>query len=110
MKTTAQEPGAQRLDPGSLERRILPEAEVRVVRNGKRIILTIRDNGLGFNPAIRPSKAAGKSGFGLTGMVHIDRYDFHHSQASSQQPVEAVIERFEFTPLPNAGASAPQAH
>jgi len=43
------------------------EAEVRVTRNGTRIVLTIRDNGVGFNPAVRPSKG-GKSGFGLTGM------------------------------------------
>lgn len=31
--------------------------------------------------------------------VHIDLYDFHHSENSSQQPAEAVIKRFEFTPL-----------
>ena len=43
------------------------EAEVRVVRDGKRIVLSIRDNGIGFNPANRTSKT-GKSGFGLTGM------------------------------------------
>lgn len=43
------------------------EAEIRVTRDVRRIILSIRDNGLGFNPANRPSKG-GKSGFGLTGM------------------------------------------
>ena len=31
--------------------------------------------------------------------VHIDLYDFHHSESSSQEPAEAVIEQFEFTPL-----------
>jgi hypothetical protein len=34
--------------------------------------------------------------------VRIDLYDFHHSGSSSQQPAEAVIERFEFTPLSDA--------
>ena len=43
------------------------EAEVLVTRNAKRIILSIRDNGLGFDPAARSSKG-GNSGFGLTGM------------------------------------------
>jgi len=31
--------------------------------------------------------------------IHIDLYDFHHSESSSQQPAEAVIEKFEFLPL-----------
>ena len=31
--------------------------------------------------------------------VHIDLYDFHHLESSSQQPAEAVIEKFEFLPL-----------
>jgi hypothetical protein len=31
--------------------------------------------------------------------VHIDLYDLRHSENSSQQPAEAVIERFEFIPL-----------
>ena len=31
--------------------------------------------------------------------IHIDFYDFHHSEGSSQQPSEAVIEKFEFRPL-----------
>ena len=43
------------------------EAEVRVTRDERRIVLSIRDNGIGFNSATRPSKG-GKSGFGLTGM------------------------------------------
>jgi len=43
------------------------EAEVRVARDNQHLILSIRDNGIGFNPANRPSKGA-KSGFGLTGM------------------------------------------
>jgi len=30
--------------------------------------------------------------------VHIDLYDFRHSRNSSQQPVEVVIEKFEFLP------------
>jgi len=30
--------------------------------------------------------------------VHIDLYDFHHSEASSNQPDEAIIKKFEFTP------------
>jgi len=30
--------------------------------------------------------------------AHIDLYDFHHSRNSSQQPVEVVIEKFEFLP------------
>jgi hypothetical protein len=31
--------------------------------------------------------------------IHIDLYDFHHSESSSQEPAEAVIEKFEFLPL-----------
>jgi hypothetical protein len=30
--------------------------------------------------------------------VHIDLYDFHHSEGSSNQPDEAIIKKFEFTP------------
>jgi hypothetical protein len=30
--------------------------------------------------------------------AHIDLYDFRHSRNSSQQPVEVVIEKFEFLP------------
>ncbi|HTV04064.1 MAG TPA: two-component regulator propeller domain-containing protein [Acidobacteriaceae bacterium] len=43
------------------------EAEVRVARDNGHLILSIRDNGIGFNPTSRPSKGA-TSGFGLTGM------------------------------------------
>ncbi len=43
------------------------EVKIRVVRDDERIVLTVRDNGVGFMPANRPSKG-GKSGFGLTGM------------------------------------------
>ena len=38
--------------------------------------------------------------------IHIDLYDFHHSEGSSQKPVEAVIEKFEFTPLSTTGDNA----
>ena len=38
--------------------------------------------------------------------VHIDLYDFHHSESSSQKPAEAVIEKFEFVPLPRTGSDA----
>jgi signal transduction histidine kinase/ligand-binding sensor domain-containing protein len=65
------------------------EAEVRVTRNGKRIILSIRDNGLGFNPAARPSKG-GKSGFGLTGMeerAHLLGGDFRVRSTPGQGTV-----------------------
>lgn len=43
------------------------EVNIHITRNKERVILSIRDNGIGFNPANRPSKG-GKSGFGLTGM------------------------------------------
>lgn len=33
-----------------------------------------------------------------TELVHIDLYDFHHSSNSSPQPVEVVIEKFQFLP------------
>ena len=36
--------------------------------------------------------------------VHIDLYDFHHSASSSQEPAEAVIEKFDFVPLSGSGA------
>jgi hypothetical protein len=41
-------------------------------------------------------------------MVHIDLYDLHHSASSSQQPAEAVIEKFEFTPLSNGSGGTKQ--
>jgi len=34
--------------------------------------------------------------------VHLDLYDFHHSEGSSNQPDEAVIEKFEFIPEPKS--------
>ena len=43
------------------------EVKIRVLRDAKRIVLTVRDNGVGFIPTNRPVKG-GKSGFGLTGM------------------------------------------
>jgi signal transduction histidine kinase/ligand-binding sensor domain-containing protein len=43
------------------------EVQVKVNRSGDRVILSIRDNGVGFLPGLRPSKGE-KSGFGLTGM------------------------------------------
>ena len=54
------------------------EAEVRITRGEKAITLSIRDNGVGFNPVTRPSKGE-KSGFGLTGMeerAHLLRGEF----------------------------------
>jgi signal transduction histidine kinase len=68
------------------------EAEVRVTRDGKQITLSIRDNGLGFNPAIRPSKG-GKSGFGLTGMqerADLLRGEFHLNSTPGQGTVMTV--------------------
>jgi signal transduction histidine kinase/streptogramin lyase len=68
------------------------EAEVRVTRDGKQITLSIRDNGLGFNPATRPSKG-GKSGFGLTGMqerADLLRGEFHLHSAPGQGTVMTV--------------------
>ncbi len=44
------------------------EAEVSIVRNEERMILSIHDNGNGFTPGNRSSKGE-KSGFGLTGMA-----------------------------------------
>lgn len=38
--------------------------------------------------------------------VHIDLYDFHRSESSSEQPAEAVIERFEFIPPSQTANSA----
>jgi signal transduction histidine kinase/streptogramin lyase len=43
-------------------------AEVRVARDPERMILSIRDNGIGFSPGNRSSKT-GKGGFGLAGMT-----------------------------------------
>jgi signal transduction histidine kinase len=43
------------------------ETEVIVTRDKERLVLSIRDNGVGFNLASRPSRGT-KSGFGLTGM------------------------------------------
>ncbi len=37
--------------------------------------------------------------------VHIDLYDFHHSDSSSNQPQEVVIEKFEFAPAPKPGTA-----
>jgi len=76
------------------------EAEVRVMRDEKRIILTIRDNGRGFNPATRPSRG-GKSGFGLTGMAeraHLLGGDFRTRStpgqgtlATAEFPIEGTV-------------------
>ncbi|MGA2249788.1 sensor histidine kinase [Terracidiphilus sp.] len=44
------------------------EVTIRIIRNDERIVLTVRDNGVGFMPTNHPSKG-GKSGFGLTGMA-----------------------------------------
>ncbi len=44
------------------------DVQVKIVRTVERLTLTIRDNGVGFTPGVRPS-TGGKSGFGLTGMV-----------------------------------------
>ncbi len=38
--------------------------------------------------------------------VHIDLYDFHHSESSSQEPAEAVIEKFDFVPLSRSASAA----
>ena len=65
------------------------EAEVRVTRDEKRIILSIRDNGLGFNPAARSTKG-GTSGFGLTGMeerAHLLGGDFRTRSTPGQGTV-----------------------
>jgi signal transduction histidine kinase len=43
------------------------DVDIHITRDKERVILSIRDNGIGFNLASRPSKG-GKSGFGLTGM------------------------------------------
>lgn len=43
------------------------EVNVTVMRDNSRVILSIRDNGVGFTPASLQSKG-GKSGFGLTGI------------------------------------------
>jgi signal transduction histidine kinase len=43
------------------------EVDVRITRSEEEVVLSIRDNGVGFNLTNRPSKG-GKSGFGLTGM------------------------------------------
>ena len=43
------------------------EVKIHVTRDDTRVVLTVRDNGIGFIPSNRPSKG-GKSGFGLTGM------------------------------------------
>jgi signal transduction histidine kinase/ligand-binding sensor domain-containing protein len=43
------------------------EVDFRITRTKEQMTMTIRDNGVGFNPANRSSKG-GKSGFGLTGM------------------------------------------
>jgi hypothetical protein len=40
--------------------------------------------------------------------VHIDLYDSHHSESSSNTPTEAVIEKFEFTPAQDPRKNRPQ--
>jgi len=68
------------------------EAEVRVMRNEKRIILSIRVNGIGFNPANRTSNI-GKGGFGLTGIEersHLLGGEFQITSASGQGTVTTV--------------------
>ncbi len=68
------------------------EAELRVSRSEKRIVLSIRDNGTGFNPANRNSKI-GKSGFGLTGMeerTHLLGGEFQIRSGSDQGTVTTV--------------------
>jgi signal transduction histidine kinase/ligand-binding sensor domain-containing protein len=62
------------------------EVKIRVTRDDKRMILTVRDNGIGFMPTNRPSKS-GKSGFGLTGMqerAHSLGGVFHFRSAPAQ--------------------------
>ncbi len=44
------------------------ELSVQIVRDGERVVLSIRDNGKGFTPEARPVQA-GHGGFGLTGMA-----------------------------------------
>ena len=68
------------------------EAEVRVTRYDNRIVLSISDNGLGFNPATRPSKG-GTTGFGTTGMqerAHLLGGNFHMRSAPGQGTVTTV--------------------
>ena len=43
------------------------KVKIQVKRNDEIIVLSVRDNGIGYIPTNRPSKG-GKSGFGLTGM------------------------------------------
>ena len=67
------------------------EAEVRVTRNKKRIVLSIQDNGLGFDPAARTFK--GKSGFGLTGMeqrAHLLKGEYRVRSAPGQGTVTTI--------------------
>ncbi len=68
------------------------EAEVRAIRDERRIILSIRDNGLGFNPAFNSPKGS-KSGFGLTGMAeraNLLRGEFRVRSAPGQGTVMTV--------------------
>jgi signal transduction histidine kinase len=44
------------------------EVHIKIVRESERVMLTIRDNGVGFSLGTRASMG-GTSGFGLTGMV-----------------------------------------
>jgi len=43
------------------------KAEVTVLRDAEHLVLSVRDNGIGFSPGSRPVKG-GMNGFGLTGM------------------------------------------
>jgi signal transduction histidine kinase len=43
------------------------EAEVTVLRDAEHLVLSVRDNGVGFSPGSRPVKGS-MNGFGLTGM------------------------------------------
>ncbi len=44
------------------------QVQIKVARGAARLSMTVRDNGVGFNPGTRSSKG-GKGGFGLTGMA-----------------------------------------
>jgi len=68
------------------------EVDVRITRSEEGVVLSIRDNGIGFNSANRPSKG-GKSGFGLTGMeerAHSLGGTFRVRSAPSQGTVMTV--------------------
>jgi signal transduction histidine kinase/ligand-binding sensor domain-containing protein len=68
------------------------EIQVKIVRKEGRLNLTIRDNGVGFTPGARPTKA-GKSGFGLTGMAeraHLLGGEFRVSSTSGAGAVLTI--------------------